>query len=157
MQVRLSIFFQGIMLLCLLSGCGFHLKGLEPLDPRFKTMVLMSQEFEVLEDRLIDQFAIRGVELLRNSSEPQFALVIVNHEDSIREPSDEQLILRTSVTFLVNDKEGKTVMNPNTVSAETSVTFNSNDSDSQDNTEEAAFLLLHRDIISQIYQRLKAL
>ncbi len=158
----------GLLLTTTLSSCGFHLKGLEPLDDAYRRMALVTFEFGAFESVLVRDLSIKNIDLILVETDPEtglqlgeelfpYALIIAEDISSSRELTSRQLALRKEIRYLINDEKGKPVLPVRTISAELTVNFDPTETESEDIAREDGFRTLHLQLSDQIYRQIKAL
>jgi LPS-assembly lipoprotein len=161
---RKIILTVGLLTLsCLLSACGFHLRGDLPLAPPLKKLYLQTQDPYGQLARNIRQFLkFSGVELTSSAATAKTVLVIV------REATSDQLLsiggtqqtrqynITLTVTFEVTDPQGKILLPPEVVSETRSLTILSNQILGGSNEENNLFVQMRGAIVYDIMSRLSS-
>lgn len=117
----------------LLSACGFHLRGSEPLPPELNTIYLTSSSpYDSFMQQLRMQLASRHIQVVNSASNNAITLTI--HSNSL---SNSQTSLSASeqtrsysvtytVVYSLNTFSGKEILAPRTVSATQTITLQPN-------------------------------
>ena len=118
--------FSAIMLALLLTACGFTLD--KPVENHMPdTLALATQQADEFESVLQQTFKYQGILLTTNSTTPPLALVIKKQQEYERYVGSSSVTLTIEVTALISNREGKTIIFPETFVKEATVQFNAND------------------------------
>lgn len=160
-KTLLALFF--IFLTIPLSGCGFHLRGYEPLPPQLKVIYLQTSEpYSAFIKQLKKTLYDVGVLLTENSDQSAVTLEI-NSAILTQTPTNfgsngqvTTYLLTYTVTFQLLDRHGKTILGPESVTTTSNYSITSNqilgDMNAQQNLESD----LRRDAIYQLLSRLRS-
>jgi LPS-assembly lipoprotein len=131
-HVMLRTFFL-LCLSTLLTACGFQLQGEMPLALPLHRMYLQAPDpYGRLARDLREYLKMSGVELASSPSNAKTILVILKDDNSQTLQSvsstqqTRQYELKVNVTFEINDTQGRTLVNPQTLSESRTITIQSN-------------------------------
>ena len=142
-----------------LVGCGFHLKGTNPQATPLvytKLELAMPKNTEDLEKKLSVYLSATGVQL-SNSSDAN-VLRILNYTPYRHELNGTlvETLLRLSVTFQIEDRQGNPITEPRTVTASRSYQYNVNTVNTDDQQYRYLSQVMIDDIAQQISRQISA-
>ncbi|OTG67401.1 LPS assembly lipoprotein LptE [Acinetobacter silvestris] len=142
-----------------LVGCGFHLKGTNPQATPLvytKLQLVIPEKAEDLEKKLSVYLAASGIQL--SNANDAYVLRILDYKPTRHELNGKlvETLLRLSVTFQIEDKQGHPVTEPRTVTASRSYQYDvaTVNTDDQQNTYLSKILI--DDIARQITRQISA-
>lgn len=103
-----------------LSGCDFHLKGTNPMATPLvytKLQIVLPANTEDLENKLSANLTASGVQL--SNSNDAYVLRVLDYKPVRHELKGSliEVLLRLSVTFQIEDRQGNAVTEPRTLTA----------------------------------------
>lgn len=155
--------FVCIATLLLLSGCGFHLRGHEPLPPQLQTLYLQSDApYGSLTKQLEQTLRSAGVVVTTEPQSAPYTLQIQNENLGqliTGQGVSGQLatyLLTYSVSYQLLDAKGRAIQPQQSIVATRSYSISANqvlgDTSVKNNLEED----MRRDLITQLLNRLRA-
>jgi len=121
------------ILLSLINGCGFHLRGVQPLTPSFKELYLKTPDpYGSLTHHLQQMLKLSGVHLVANPTDASTILIILNEEKTQQLLSvggtqeTRQYNVGLNVTFEVQDSHHRILMPSQTLTETRPITLRSN-------------------------------
>ncbi len=156
---RLAVAVLTLGLSASFVGCGFHLKGTNATSTPLvytKLQLILPQNTEDLEKKLSVYLAANGVQL--SNSNDAYVLRVLEYTPRRLEMNGKliETILRLTVTFQIEDRQGNPVTQPRTLSATRTYQYNVEtvNTDDQQNTYLSKVLI--DDIAQQITRQIAA-
>lgn len=160
-QKLFALFIIGGLLV--LSSCGWHLRGVEPLPEEFKTLYLsVPNETSELSRSLKQSLRAMGVNLTDKATDAAMTLAITDVKNNRRTVSTSgrgkaaEYELTSLLTYEIRNNEGATLYGPDTVSAEKIYLFDPNSVVSAFEEEQILRKEMQRDLIQQLMRRYQA-
>ncbi|HEX4045710.1 MAG TPA: LPS assembly lipoprotein LptE [Gammaproteobacteria bacterium] len=131
----MKIFFNlgCLFIAMLLTSCGFHLQGSMPLAPPLQQLYIQAPDPYGIFVRTIQQYCkMSKVQLVKTPAEASTVLVILQDDATEQFLSvsgtqqTRQYKLIVTVSFMINNAQGKTLVPPQTLSEERTITIQSN-------------------------------
>lgn len=149
-----------------LQGCGWHLRGAEPLPAELQTLhVKTASENSNLSRTLSNSLRSMGVKLTDTASAAPYTLSVSNVHKERRVLSTTgtakvaEYVLTSSLSYSVTDNSGEKLIKPTRISTEKTYLFNRNNAVSAFEEESLLREEMQRDLIQQLtrhYRSLKA-
>jgi LPS-assembly lipoprotein len=158
MKVKACI---SLLLICLLTACGFQLRGTTPLPEILQRVAVQPNDpYLPLQRQIRELMRVNGVTIVDMSQRPTAILEIqeddfqtldisIGADGRIREQSYTYI-----VTFLVTDAKGQVLMGPETIRSMRIVEFDPNQALSQSLEEKVIRNETRLDAASQLVRRL---
>ncbi len=150
----------GLLVVLVLSGCGFHLRGKIPLPPELSVVYIKSNDL-----RLADQLQVgltgSGATITKSKDKATAVLTIYNVGLNRRIQSVgglgrvREYSLRLTVTFDIRTKDGKEVLPRQDVSLTRDYSFTETQVVGKSVEEEIITKELRRDIVFEIIRRVR--
>ena len=142
-----------------LVGCGFHLKGTNPQTTPLvypKLQLIFPENTEALESKLSVYLTADGMQI--SNANDAYVLRILNYTPYRHELNGTlvETLLRLSVTFQIEDRQGNPVTEPRTVTASRSYQYNVNTVNTDDQQNRYLSQILVDDIAQQISRQISA-
>lgn len=154
---RTLVLFTTLILALSLSACGFHLKGRYQMASEIQMMSLVTAQPGEFEENLIEQFGYRGIELLTDSAEPEYGLVILDKRETVRELGNDQVELRFELSYLINDREQNNLMSRRQLLTDRRVRFDSDQPDDRQWALDQAWEDMHQEVIHRMFNQVSIL
>ncbi len=145
------------LLLLVISGCGFKLRGLYDIPESLKQVTLLSDSNDPQLERTLEQaLEANGVEV---TSEAPYRIELLEQRfdrrtlslDSSARASEYEL--RGEVTFRVTDQEGEELLPPRTLTSERSYNVDSANITASNSQEPVLRQQMHQDLAQQIMRQ----
>ena len=141
-----------------LIGCGFHLRGMNPIDaPVYsKLKISVPPASDTLEEKLSIYLSSAGVNL---SNDPNAkTLNILEYTPSSLDLNGKlrENILRLSVTFRIDDADGNPITEPRTVMATRSFQYDSATVNTENQERNHIYQILIDDVSQQIVRQISS-
>jgi LPS-assembly lipoprotein len=160
-MTRFFLFAFLLSMTCLLSSCGFHLRGAVTLAQPLKTLYLRSQDpYGELSRNLKQNLKISGVHMVTSPEQATTILEIIHEEPSHQLLSvggtqqTRQYNLILTVVFQITDNQGKILVPSQTVSESQALTVQANQELGGSNEENNLYRQMRRAIVYDIMNRL---
>lgn len=163
MQLFMHCFLRtsAVLLVMLISGCGFHLRGEMPLAKPLHSVYIQSVDpYGTLVKSLSQSLKMSNVQLAENSHEAETTLVIM-HDDTSQELLSVGATLQTrqyklvvTAMFEVNDAKGRTIVPPQSLAESRVITVQSNQILGSSNEANLYFQQMRQALASAIMYRL---
>lgn len=147
----------------LFSGCGWHLRGYEPLPEEMKSLYLsIPNETSELSRSLKRSLKSMGVDLVDSAAQAKMTLAVTDIKHNRRTISTSgrgkaaEYELTSLLTYEIKDSAGERLFGPDTVSAEKVYLFDPNRVVSAFEEEQLLREEMQRDLISQLLRRYRA-
>lgn len=151
------------LLSLMLTGCGFHLRGPLPLAPPLRNIYLQTQDPYGQLTRYLKQFLMHSdVQLVDKMEEASSVLVILSESTTQQLLSlsgtqqTRQYNLILSVSFQVNDPQGKVLVNPQVVTETRTLTIKADQILAGSNEANTLYSQMRQAIIYDIMSRLSS-
>lgn len=153
----LTRFLAGILLI-LIGGCGFHLRGTIPLNRPLPPIYLQTKDPYGQLAKNLQQ--VSSIEFTRSPSEAAIILVILDEQEiqqllsvsGTQQTRQYNLILK--VSFQVTDNQGNLLVPPQTVTESRALTVQSNQILAGSNEAENLYYQIRQAIVFDIMNRL---
>lgn len=158
--MRCSFFL--IIVSLLLTGCGFKLRGQEPLPPQLRTLYLETKApYSPLTKQLRQILPASGITLVSTRSQAPLALEIINDSQSqqvtgISTTQVMQYSLTYTLIYQIRDSKGRVLFNPHTIKATRTFTANFNQMLGGSLEQNLLYNDMRQDIISQLLNQLSS-
>lgn len=146
------------------SACGWHLRGMEPLPEEFQSLYLSTpNENSELSRSLKRSFRTLGVNLVESAKDAPYTLAITNVSKNRRTVSTSgrgkaaEYELTTVIAYEIKNSAAETVLGPDKVTAEKIYLFDPENVVSAFEEEQLLRKEMQRDLIQQIIRRYQAL
>lgn len=146
-----------VLLLVILSGCGFKLRGLYDIPESLSQVALLSSSSDSQLERTLEQaLEANGVEISSQApyrielQEQRFDRRTLSLDSSARASEYE---LRGEVTFRVTNQEGEELLPPRTLTSERSYNVDSSNITASDSQEPVLRQQMHQDLAQQIMRQ----
>ncbi|MDR3490444.1 MAG: LPS assembly lipoprotein LptE [Gammaproteobacteria bacterium] len=147
----------------LLTGCGFHLRGLAPLPPSLQRIYIESKgPYGLLEQKLRATLPLTHVHIMSTPESADTILVISNETPTQQLVSvggtqqTRQYNLTLAVTFAIADNTGKLLIAPQTVSEMRTLTLQSSQILGTTNEQATLYQVMRQAIVYDIIDRLSS-
>ena len=160
---RLKI-FHFIIVLSLLTGCGFHLRGAFSISPSLQTLqILPNQSYDVFQRTLKQFLKSNNIKIVEQNTEntiPVTTLTILNQAFSERAVAyssnglPNRAALELKISYQLTDEKGKPLGNNTVVIVERELMLNPNAVLGTDNERSHLQADLYRDAASQLVRQL---
>ena len=142
-----------------LVGCGFHLKGTNPQATPLvytKLQLVLPENTDDLEKKLSVYLAATGVQL--SNANDAYVLRVLDYKPIRHELNGKliEVILRLSVTFQIEDKQGQAITEPRTLTASRSYQYDVATVNTDDQQEKYLKQIIIDDISQQISRQISA-
>lgn len=158
MQKIVSIIFIAF----LLTACGFHLRGYEPISPQLKTVYLETKDpYDSFVKELKHVLTAAGVQVVSQPQPNVVRLEIINtkfnHQiDNIGSTGQNTIYLLTySITYQIRNAQGVAVQTPQTISTFRNYSAGTNQLLGDTYVEHNLHEDMQRDVIYQLLNRLQ--
>lgn len=146
-----------VLLLVILSGCGFKLRGLYDIPESLSQVALLSSSSDSQLERTLEQaLEANGVEITGQAPyrielmEQRFDRRTLSLDSSARASEYE---LRGEVTFRVTNQEGEELLPPRTLTSERAYNVDSSNITASDSQEPVLRQQMHQDLAQQIMRQ----
>jgi len=149
------------VLLAVVAGCGFHLRGAGQSALSLKGLYVEGNASDQFIHELSDSLDRAGATVVERRSDARYIVNLkgeqANKSVLTVSPTGQVLEyeLHYAVTFEAMDKTGRRLISPKRVSAVRDVTFNPSAALGKANEEQQLYAHLHREVINQIITRLR--
>lgn len=147
-----------------LQGCGWHLRGAQPLPAELQTLHLQTaSESSKFSRELKRAFRTMDVNLTDSISDAPHALSVSNIHNDRRVLSTTstakvaEYLLTSAITYSVSDANGEKLVEPTTISTEESYLYNSDNAISSYEEESLLREEMRKELIQQLIRRYRAL
>lgn len=147
-----------------LQGCGWHLRGAQPLPSELQTLHLqIASENSQFARSLKRSFKTMDVMLTDSSSDAPYTLSVSPIRNDRRVLSTTgtakvaEYVLTSSITYSVSDTNGERLVEPTLISTEKTYLYNRNNAVSSYEEESLLREEMQRDLIQQLIRRYRAL
>lgn len=142
-----------------LVGCGFHLKGTNPQTTPLvytKLELALPKNTDDLEKKLSVYLAASGVQL--SNAKDAYVLRVLNYTPYRHELNGTlvETLLRLSVTFQIEDRQGNPITEPRTLTSSRSYQYNINTVNTDDQQYHYLSQIMIDDIAQQISRQISA-
>lgn len=142
-----------------LVGCGFHLKGTNPQTTPLvytKIELALPKNTDDLEKKLSVYLAASGVQL--SNANDAYVLRVLNYTPYRHELNGTlvETLLRLSVTFQIEDRQGNPITEPRTLTSSRSYQYNINTVNTDDQQYHYLSQIMIDDIAQQISRQISA-
>ncbi len=136
-----------------LVGCGFHLKGTNPMATPLvytKLQLVLPENTQDLEKKLSAYLSATGVQL--SNANDAYILRVLDYQPVRHELKGSliEVLLRLSVTFQIEDRQGNPITEPRTLTASRSYQYNV----ATVNTDEQQYRYLSQILIDDVAQQM---
>lgn len=152
-----------VSLLGFLTACGFHLRTEPPLPSTLSPLYLDSpQPYGPFEKALRRELRLAGIALTDQPAEAKIRLKFLSREENTTQitssPGSQstQYGVALNVTYEIQNAAGKRLIGPQSASASTSYSLNSNQILASQNQQEEVFRQLRERVIEVIFRQLNA-
>lgn len=146
-----------MLLLLILSGCGFKLRGLYDIPESLSQVALVSNSSDSQLERILEQaLEANGVEI---SSQAPYRIELLEQRSERRTLSLDssarasEYELRGEVSFRVTDQEGEELLPERTLMSERSYNVDSSNITASDSQEPVLRQQIHQDLAQQIMRQ----
>lgn len=148
----------------MLTGCGFHLRGEQPLAKALHSMYLQTSDpYGVLSHNLRQSLKMSSV-VLTDKPEQAKTILVILRDDTSQEflgvsgtQQIRQYNLIATVSFELTDNKGRMLIAPQTLSATRTITVQSNQILGSSNEANLYFKQMQRSLASSIMYRLSSI
>ena len=147
-----------------LQGCGWHLRGAQPLPAELQTLHLkIASENSTFARALKRSFKTMDVTLADATSDAPYTLSVSGIRNDRRVLSTTgtakvaEYVLASSITYSVSDANGEKLVEPTLISTEKTYLYNRNNAVSSYEEENLLREEMQRDLIQQLIRRYRAL
>lgn len=153
-----------ILISLCLASCGFHLRGVQPVNPELQTMYFKTAEpYGQLTRNLKQYFTMSGVNLTDTPNAANYVFDLMSEtqrEDLISVSGTQQtrqynLVLTT--VFQITKPDGTVVLPPQTISRSSVFTMQANQILGGSNEETSMYDQMRQDIVFDVMNRLSSL
>lgn len=123
-----------IIITWLLAGCGFHLRGTQPLPPQLHTMYLQSNSpYSNFTRQLKNTLRLSKVRLVNDPKQAQIILCILkenfytNQTTVASTAQTRNYNVTYAITYSLQNKHGNTIIQPKSINSTDSITVNQNE------------------------------
>ncbi len=156
-------FFTLAFFMLLLTGCGFHLRGLAPLAPPLQHLYIQSQgPYGLLEQKLRTSLPLTGVHVMP-TPEGADTILVLSREDQSQQlisvggtQQTRQYNLILTVIFAITDPAGNILVPPQSVSETRILTLQSSQILGTTNEQDALYQLMRQAVVYDIMNRLSS-
>jgi len=152
-----------LLLTCLLTACGFHLRGDLPLATPLHSLYIQSNDpYGTLVKELEQSLKMSRVTLVENESEAKTVFVLLKDataQDLLSVSGTQQTRqyrLSVTVVFEIKDHSGRTIVPPQTLAESRVITVQSNQILGSSNEANLYFQQMRRTLASSILYRLSS-
>lgn len=146
----------------LLTACGFHLRGYEPISPALKTVYLETKDpYDSFTKELKHVLAAAGVQLVSKPQSNAVMLEIINTKfnrqiDNIGSSGQNTIYLLTyNITYQIRNAQGVAVQTPQTINTFRNYSAGTNQLLGDTYVEHNLHEDMQRDVIYQLLNRLQ--
>lgn len=118
----------------MLVGCGFHLRGAQPLPPQLHTMYLQSNSpYSDFTKQLKSALRLSNVQLVNDPKQARTILYIMKEDfytiqTTVASTAQARNYNVTySITYSILNKDGSTIVKPKSINANDTITVNQNE------------------------------
>lgn len=147
-----------------LQGCGWHLRGAEPLPPELQTLHLQTANDNGSFARSLKRsLKASDVTLTDSANEAPYSLKVSDISNSSRTLSVTssarvaEYEITSSVSYSLINREGKQLVAPTLLSTERTYLYNSNNATSAFEEENLLREEMQRDLVQQLIRRYRAI
>lgn len=147
-----------------LQGCGWHLRGAQPLPPELQTLFLqVASENSSFARSLKRSLKSMDVQLADQNTGAPYSLVVSDVNRTTRTISTTsaakvaEYALTSSINFSVKNQQGETLIPQTLLSVEKSYLYNSNNAVSSYEEEALLRREMERDLVQQLIRRYRAI
>ncbi len=149
--------------LCLLSGCAFHLRNQNDMPPVLQTLFFEAENpYDEFTSALRESLRASGVTLVATPLATPVTFYLAKPQQTIVAgtvgTSNQTRIYNVTyaATFSLKDSQGKFLLSPQTVAVTRSLTLSANQLIESNNQLNLLLQGMYRDVISNIYNRLQS-
>jgi LPS-assembly lipoprotein len=151
-----------LLLLILVSGCGFHLRGDVQLPPLYDRVHLVDKGYSDIGRPLASALKTSGTEIVSSSGAATSVVTLLSRgvqRKALNVGSREvrEYELQLDVSFVVQDNTGKQIAQPQTVSVIRNYRNDPDDVLAKSNEESIIRQEMNQTVVNQILRRLKAI
>lgn len=147
-----------------IQGCGWHLRGSQPLPAELKTLNLQTASQNSKFSRALKRaFKTMDVNLTDSISDAPYTLSVSNIHDDRRVLSTTgtakvaEYVLTSAITYSVKDSSGEKLAGPSVITTEKTYLYNRDNAVSSFEEEKLIREEMQRDLIQQLIRRYRAL
>lgn len=148
----------------LLQGCGWHLRGAQPLPPELLSLHLQTaSDTSKFARSLKRSFKAMDVSLADSSSGAPYTLSVSGITPTTRTLSTTgtakvaEYELTSSITYVIHSREGQQLIAPTQLSTEKTYLYNSNNAVSSFEEEALLRKEMQRELVQQLIRRYRAI
>ncbi len=150
-----------ILFALLISGCGFHLRGAQPLPPALQTIHIQTPEpYGEFTSILKRNLNATGIHIAKTPQAVNLRILssqLSNTNPTIGASSQARVYTFTyTAVFDLADRKGKTILPPQTVASSRNLTLNANQILGSNDQLTLLTRELEQDVVNKIYNRLTA-